>query len=403
MSRKKRESRIAKQAPIEARPPMHGNRAVYYVLFSLLLVAVAVLGCLLVSETKQRNARRTRLAGTAAIPRLIRKAQTLDDLLKMTPEQLKDVDIAEMNLLCAIGLPGSENLDVDRCLAKLDDYAARVRFETQRHAYRVTDPRYADHYKHSLAWFKAEMLAQTLQEDCGVVYNMERVREISFTNSKDQFVHGMIDDKNGGTCVSMPVIYIAVGRRLGYPLKLVPAKAHLFARWEDVHDRFNVDVSTDTGIGSHTDEEYMTWPMQITETEMKAGSYLKSMLAADEIACFLAARGHCLFDSGRTKEAMDAYEAAARYAPEEPAYRAWVQEARERVSGRPPIQRYVRHPLPSSAKPDHNMAGGTSEAAGSWPGSGQSSNQPPEAPSSHPPQLPNPQLHEQTPLWPLQD
>ncbi len=40
----------------------------------------------------------------------------------------------------------------------------------------------------------------------------------------------MIADDNGGTCVSMPVLYTAVARRLGYPVKLVLAKGHAFCR-----------------------------------------------------------------------------------------------------------------------------------------------------------------------------
>jgi hypothetical protein len=47
------------------------------------------------------------------------------------------------------------------------------------------------------------------------------------------FLHGLTQGR-GGTCLSMPVAYVAVGRRLGYPLKLVTAKGHLFARWESL-------------------------------------------------------------------------------------------------------------------------------------------------------------------------
>jgi len=64
-------------------------------------------------------------------------------------------------------------------------------------------------------------------------YNKQRVRDVDFKNSRDLFLHGMVGSDNGGTCVSMPVLYVAVGRRLGYPMRLVLAKAHVFARWDD--------------------------------------------------------------------------------------------------------------------------------------------------------------------------
>jgi hypothetical protein len=37
------------------------------------------------------------------------------------------------------------------------------------------------------------------------------------------------------------VLYVAIGRRLGYPLKLVECKGHLFVRWEDAKERFNIE------------------------------------------------------------------------------------------------------------------------------------------------------------------
>ncbi|MFO8014339.1 MAG: hypothetical protein R6X20_13660 [Phycisphaerae bacterium] len=130
-------------------------------------------------------------------------SRSLAQLLSNSPEELQGIDIGEMNLLCAEGLPGAEDLDVDRCLATLDRWADRVRRETERHLYRVQDPQYAAHYRNSEAYFRASMLLQVLQEDCGVHYNKERVRDIDFTNSRDLFLHGMVGSHGGGTCVSM--------------------------------------------------------------------------------------------------------------------------------------------------------------------------------------------------------
>ena len=61
-----------------------------------------------------------------------RRAKSLADLMERKGEQLADLDIAEMNLLCAAGLPGAEKLDVAKCLAQLDEWAARVQAETDR-------------------------------------------------------------------------------------------------------------------------------------------------------------------------------------------------------------------------------------------------------------------------------
>ncbi|NIA16256.1 MAG: hypothetical protein GWP08_19510 [Nitrospiraceae bacterium] len=288
---------------------------------------------------------------TRDAPKVARKAKTLDALIAMPPEQLADVDIAEMNLLCAAGLPGAENLGIDKCLATLDQWAARVKFETERHLYRAHDPQWADHYKHSENWLRAEMLAQVLNQDCGVHYNMERIRDIDFRNSKDLLIHGMIDDPNGGTCASMPALYMAVGRRLGYPLKMVLARGHIFVRWDDGHERFNIETTGNGGTDSYPDEHYKQWPEKITDAEVKKGRYLISLSPAEELATFLANRGHCLLDNGHPKEAFDAYAAAHRLAPLDPAYSGWMRQAevRFRPQGRMAIDpRGFRQPRPGN-------------------------------------------------------
>ena len=284
-------------------------------------------------------------APVASTPTATRKARSLDALLAMAPDQLAQVDIAEMNLLCATGLPGAENLDIDKCLAKLDEWAARVKFETARHLYRAHDPRWAEHYHNSENYLRAEFLLQVLQEDLGVHYNMDRVKNIDFGKSKDLFIHGLVDDTNGGTCASMPVAYVAVGRRLGYPLKLVQTKAHVFVRWDDGKERFNIE-GAGNGFSSNPDDYYKSWPMKSTDAEVKANRYLISLSPAEELGDFMASRRHCLLENGKDKEAFAAYAQAHRLAPLDPAYHAWMREAEARFNPHafrePPL---VYHPV----------------------------------------------------------
>ncbi len=248
---------------------------------------------------------------------------SLAALLSVPPAELGRVDVAVRNLLCAEDFPGSEGIDVTRCLAKLDEWARRVRFETQRHLYRLTDPRYAGHYKHSEAVFRMEMLVQVLQEDCGVRYNPDRIREVDFTDSKDLFIHGLFDPRHGGTCVSLPVLYTAVARRLRYPVRLVRAKAHILCRWDGPRERVNVEAAGE-GFGTYDDAHYKVWPHRISDAEVARGEYLKSLSPAEELAVFLAARGHCLEDTGRLAEAREAYVRASRLAPHVKDYRGYL-------------------------------------------------------------------------------
>jgi len=237
------------------------------------------------------------------------------DLLAMTPEQLARVDVALMNLLCAKGLPGAENLDIPAVLAKLDEWAAKVKLETQRHLYRVTDPKYAEHYNHSEARLRAEFIVQCLQEDCGVRYNPDRIYEPDFRDSRHIFLHGMLPGADGGTCASMPVIYVAIGRRLGYPMKLVAAREHLFCRWDDGKERFNIEGATNGGIDYPPDDYYRTWPRPLTDADMATEVFLTSMSPEAELADFLHHRGMCLHQNGRLTEARAAFAEAHRLQP----------------------------------------------------------------------------------------
>ncbi len=258
---------------------------------------------------------------------------TLDELLAVPSEHLGRVDLARMDLLCASGLPGAEGINIDAVLAQVDAWARRVRHETDRHLYRLADPAFAPLYQHSEPYFRASFLLQILQEDCGVRYDPEAIHDPDFTDSRDQFIHGLLDPALGGTCASMPVLYAAVGRRLGYPIRLVTTRGHLFCRWDDGHGmRLNIEGSGE-GFSSFPDEHYRNWPYRLTEADQEAREYLVSYTPAEELATFLAARGHCLMALERYPDALEAYKAMIRLAPTFREHAAFVAMAEAGVRG----------------------------------------------------------------------
>ncbi len=241
----------------------------------------------------------------------------LHALLALPPDELSGVDIARMNLLCAQRLSGSDGLDIDAELAVLDRWAGVVRLDLARNIHQYhTNP--AD-FNHSLGYFKILSMITVLQQDFGVRYNPDRIYQPDFTDSRDVFMHGLTRATSGkghagGTCVSMPVLYVAVARRLGYPVKLVTTREHVFARWEDETERFNIEA-TSRGLNVFSDDHYKTWPHKLTEAELASESYLRSLGPAEELGLFMAARGYVLEDTGRAGEAGVAYAHAHRLDP----------------------------------------------------------------------------------------
>lgn len=262
--------------------------------------------------------------------------KSLSELLALPPEELANVDIAVMNLLCAQGLPGSENLDISTVLKTLDEWAVRIRLETAKYYPRFL--RNPAENNNSEADFRVLTLISVLQLDLGVKYSPNRIGDYQrpdcdLRNSQDGFIHGMINSDNGGTCASLPVLYVAVGRRLGYPLKLVLAKEHVFVRWEDANERLNIEGSGQ-GMNTYPDEHYRTWPYPITDDEIASAQFLRSLTPAEELAEFLKGRGACLYDNGRINEARDAYAAAVKLAPNSRAHKLNLHLTEAEIAGR---------------------------------------------------------------------
>jgi len=221
----------------------------------------------------------------------------LPRLIAFSPSEMKACEAAQINLACAESLFGAETLNLRESLTLLDQWAKHVKSETERHLYRFRKS--PNEFQNCEGYFRMLMMVVVLYEDFGVRYNTNRMSNSTeprandgfFADSRDVFIHGLLGPRRTGTCSSMPVLYVALGRRLGYPLKLVKAKGHLFARWEsaDGRERFNIEA-TSKGLNSFPDNYYEQWPYPMSETDLKSGHYVRSLTAPEELALFLQTR-----------------------------------------------------------------------------------------------------------------
>jgi hypothetical protein len=263
------------------------------------------------------------------------------ELLKSPPTELDRLGIARVNLACTEGLPGSGGMDTLACLRTLDEWAATVKAETGRHLYRFH--KNPAEYDNSEAYFRMLMMAVVLYEDCGIRYNPERISapapdsDLSFfTDSRDLFLHGLCGPGRMGTCSSMPVLYVAIGRRLGYPLKLATTKAHVFLRWESETERFNLEA-TGRGMNKYDDEHYKRWPFPVSDAEIREDGFLRSLSPPEELALFLSLRAHCLRVAGRLPEAREALRNATVFAPRSRPYALLLSAITDSDPTLPPV------------------------------------------------------------------
>jgi hypothetical protein len=271
----------------------------------------------------------------------------------LSDEELGSRDIAEVNLAAAFGLPEATSLDISALCEKLDHWAALIARGTQnalRHrAQHHTDLDLSD------AQFRMLVLITVLQRNLGVQYNVafsEGTYDAS--DSRNLFLHGLLSG-HGGTCVTMPVLYVAIGRRLGYPLKLVLAREHAFCRWDDPHgERFNIEA-TSPGLNLRNDEHYHTWPKPISAEEIRRGWYLRNLSPGEELAFFLSLSGDCCIDNLQTYRAVEAFYYAHQLVPDFPGYHTkWgiaiilcrAMDELRRQSKENPLLTELRMPLP---------------------------------------------------------
>jgi len=280
--------------------PKGAKRGAYA--FTFLAAVVCFCGCAeSVQSERQRSEDRVTLAQLFAAP----------DLLAQHP-------IQNINLVAAENLNnGVAILEVERELLRM---ASRVKSETDRNFQQFQQN--PGNYENSRAFFNMLVLATVLHEDFGVKYNPAKVtapgafqsNDSFFSDPRDVFIHGLLSGSRQGTCSSIPVLYVAVGRKLGYPLKLVTAKNHLFVRWEDATERRNFEV-TGNGLNSFDDNYYREWPVHISPDEEKQYGYLHSLTPLQEFGVFLSIRASCLLAQGKIQEGNETMAKAKQFIP----------------------------------------------------------------------------------------
>jgi hypothetical protein len=272
------------------------------------------------------NAPGTRGVGEVCGPSLphVDERAILNELLESSPSAFGRQDMGLLNLLCAPGLRGSEELDIPHCLTRLDRLVTFVKGGIERNLHRFrADPTYGNSEP---AWRMA-MLVTILKQDYGATYSpsaradFEAGVDAPFTDSKEVFIHGLLADnprQRWGTCASIPVLVAAIARRLRYPVGLAVTRTHVYCRWENGHC-FNVEASNPAGMTSHPDSYYATeFRGGLSGKEQESGYFTRTLLPAEEFAVFLKHRVACLLDAARYDETLLWAARALQLAPADP-------------------------------------------------------------------------------------
>ena len=134
------------------------------------------------------------------------------------------------------------------------------------------------------------------------------ISEASDPNSL--FLHTVMDRKQG-YCLSMSVLYLSIGERLGLPLHGVVVPGHFFVRYDDGRVRFNIETTSKGGNAS--DEHYIN---KFKVPTLNGRSiYLKNLTKIQTLGCFFNNLGNSYSDVGNMESALLAFERAVEINP----------------------------------------------------------------------------------------
>ena len=130
------------------------------------------------------------------------------------------------------------------------------------------------------------------------------------TDPGSLFLHTVMDKKRG-YCLSLSILYLAIGERLGLPLYGVVVPGHFFVRYDDGQARFNIET---TSKGETAPDEHY-----ITKFKVPEGGndhiYMKNLDKIQTLGCFFNNLGNSYSDVGQMDSAQLAFERAVAINP----------------------------------------------------------------------------------------
>ncbi len=213
-------------------------------------------------------------------------ARSIEQVLRLEAEE---VDLATAALI--ISEQWSDMVHGRRYLSRLDDMAFEIRD-------RLRDKKLRANYK------AIPVINEYLFEKQG----FKSVSEASDPN--DLFLHSVLDRRQG-YCLSLSILYLSLGERLGLPLYGVVVPGHFFVRYDDGRVRFNIET---TSKGGTADDEHYISKFKVPE-DSHDSIYMSNLNKIQTLGCLFNNLGNTYRDIGNMQQALAALERAVEINP----------------------------------------------------------------------------------------
>lgn len=165
------------------------------------------------------------------------------ELEKMLHGRDEDIDLGLANWLIVADIPEFHELTREAYLAQLNSMTEKVRQDTLRMQAEGWPNSDSDSPRTRFQRFCSAILALHFDyaEEFKEVNLTPKQMFALYANPNNIFLAGLMRTGRG-SCVSMPMLYLVIGQRLGLPLYLVHIGKHFFIRWDE--PRFRADIET---------------------------------------------------------------------------------------------------------------------------------------------------------------
>lgn len=215
----------------------------------------------------------------------------LDRILALSDVELEKVSTARINLL--ISQEAIPDLNIEDYQARFDQLVLELKLANQRHGAEMKDPdkliRVLNTFLYLDKGFRYARLGDSTDPS------------LLSVDPRNLFLYGILD-RMQGTCISMPVLYIALGEAVGLPIKGVNANDHFFCRWDGHGYVSNIEPTG--GGGWSPDEDYIR-DMKISKEQLRSGAYMRSLTKRELIGNFFFARASFYSATGRPDKALE--------------------------------------------------------------------------------------------------
>lgn len=134
---------------------------------------------------------------------------------------------------------------------------------------------------------------------------------------ENYFLHNILDSRRGN-CISMPMLYMAIAQRLGYPVYGVLAPEHSFLRFVDPRlKEQNIELTAHAGY--EPDEGY-AFRLNISSKAIKSGAYLRTLTRRQYLGVLILQNAIVLSNRGELDRSIRYFEFAADRDPQEVYY-----------------------------------------------------------------------------------